>query len=456
MCGILGCYDFPGFDVPGRLERIAHRGPDGSGIAASGPAVHGHVRLALLDLTSASAQPFARGGVLSFNGEIWNHAAVRAELEALGEEFFTSGDTEVLAAALDRWGVDSALPRLEGMFAFAWSKGDCHVLVRDRYGKVPLHVHRSGRSFAWSSEMKGLGREMPSAPLPPASILDLATRRLRRWYDVPPASADPSPAPILADLREGVRARLVADAPLCCLVSGGLDSSLILRLAKEAKPDVVAYTAKLDDGSADLAAARRLCAELEVPLQEVTVRAPSRADLVAAVRAIELSSKAQVEIAALCIPLAGAVASDGFKACLSGEAADELFGGYGSMCIKASRADDAGWRAIRLEQLAKMARGNFVRCNKAFMAQGVECRLPFMHRALVERVLGLGKAACPPGKRALKTAARAVLPAWVVNRQKDTFQGGSGMDEAAARAVANPARFYNAEFRSAFGGSHPA
>src|SRR5581483_10191964 len=368
MCGLLGAFDLPRFDVAARLDLIAHRGPDGSGVASSGPAVHGHVRLALLDLSEAGAQPFRRGeGLLSFNGEIWNWRAVREELERADEVFRTSCDTEVLAAALDRWGVGETLPRLEGMFAFAWSKGRTHVLARDRFGKIPLHVSRFARSFVWSSEMKGLGPEHPSAPLPPGTILDLTTGELETWYALPRRHAVESPAAIAADLRAGVAARIVSDAPLCCLISGGLDSSLILTEARRLKPDVVAFTARHDDRSADLRAARRLCAELDVSLVEVPVGAPTADTLAAAVRAIELPSKAQVEIAALCVPLARAIAAEGFKACLSGEAADELFGGYGSMCIKGARADDEAWRAIRVAQIEKMARGNFVRCNKAFM-----------------------------------------------------------------------------------------
>jgi len=244
---------------------------------------------------------------------------------------------------------------------------------------------------------------------------------------------------------------MVADAPLCCLISGGLDSSLILSIAKAMRPDIVAYTAILDDASPDLKAARRLCDEFAVPLVEVRVAAPTPNDLAAAALAIEIPSKAQVEIAAMCIPLARAIAGDGFKACLSGEAADELFGGYGNMCIAGASADDAGWRAIRVAQLAKMARGNFVRCNKAFMAAGVECRLPFMERALVETVMAMDKAACPPGKKALKAASVGIVPKWIASRPKETFQGGAGMDDAAAAVIGDPARFYRAEVFTAYG-----
>lgn len=450
MCGLFGAFDRPDVDVASRLELLAHRGPDGSGVASSGPAVHGHVRLSLVDLTAASDQPFRHAGaVLSFNGEIWNYRVVRDELTALGRTFATTGDTEVLAQALDQWGLE-ALPRLEGMFAFAWSSGDRHILVRDRFGKIPLYVSRRGTGFVWSSERKALDLAWQAIALPPGTILDLTSGRMTRWYDV--ETATPRDNRQLADMLDaGVAARLDADAPVCCLISGGLDSAFIVGLARRQGRSVTAYTARLSDDTGDLRAARRLCAEWGVDLVEVPVRTPTAADLTEAVRVIEVPSKAQVEIAAMCIPLARAIAADGFKACLSGEAADELFGGYGSMCIKGSSADDTGWRDIRLDQLAKMARGNFVRCNKVFMAAGVECRLPFMERALVETTLRATKAECPPGKGALKRAAAGLVPDWIIRRPKDTFQGGAGMDDAAAAVVSNPKVFYNRECRTLYG-----
>lgn len=448
MCGIAGAHRST-WNVDAALARIRHRGPDGSGTAQEGATVHGHVRLAVLDLTDASAQPFRYcGGLLTFNGEVWNYRELREELRALGHEFRTTGDTEVLAAALSQWGV-AALQRLDGMFAFAWTHGPLSILARDQFGKVPLYVKRTSAAFEWASERKawGDGHGAAAAPLAPATWLDLNTARVATYYRLPESRA----GSVLPMLTEGVRKRLNADAPLCVLISGGLDSAAVLILAKRAKPDVVAYTAKLDDGATDLRAARQLCREVDVPLREVQVSAPTPESIERAARCIEIPSKAQTEIATLCIPLAERIARDGFKVCLSGEASDELFGGYGNMAIAASQPG-ASWRKIRVDQLAKMARGNFVRCNKAFMAAGVECRLPFMETALVEHVLGLDKRDCPPGKGALKMALRGVVPEWVSRRTKETFQGSSGMADACARVVSEPTRFYNATIRRAFGG----
>jgi asparagine synthase (glutamine-hydrolysing) len=443
VCGIVGSYQLD-LDIDDSLDRLAHRGPDGRGVVEHEGVTHGHVRLSVQDLSEASAQPFRyRDGVLSYNGELWNGDDLRERLTDLGHDFKTTGDTEVLAAALWEWG-DDAFAYLDGMYAFCWTRPGTRILARDRFGKIPLYIARKGSAWAWASEVKAIpGRG--ASPLWPGFSLDMDSGRLRRHYSVPLSWREPEP--LLPYLEDGVLKRLVSDAPLCCLASGGLDSTLIMALAKTYRPDLEAFHSYIDPDSPDLAAARRICEELEIPLTEIQVRPPTEDDLVAAVRSIESPMKAQVEIAVLCIPLAKAIAQNGFKVCLSGEAADELFGGYGSMAIQGSKATDSGWQQIRLKQVEKMSRGNFVRCNKAFMAGGVECRLPYMDRAMVELVLNLRKRDCKPGKAALKDAARGFIPSWVVSRSKATFQGAGGGTAAAAEVIANPRRFYESVYR---------
>lgn len=248
MCGIVGMFPSDrayAWNAGAALDRIAHRGPDGRGVVEHQGVTHGHCRLSLLDLTDASAQPFAYGsGVLSYNGELWNHAGLRDSLAKLGHSFRTTGDTEVLAAALSEWGA-GALAKLDGMFAFAWTNGTTRILARDHFGKIPLYVARTPSGFRWSSERKGLGPLAGSAsPLPPGTYLDLNTGKVHRYYTLP-NTTDHAPADVLTLLDNSVRKRLLADAPLCCLISGGLDSSAILTLAKAHKADVVAYTAYL-------------------------------------------------------------------------------------------------------------------------------------------------------------------------------------------------------------------
>jgi asparagine synthase (glutamine-hydrolysing) len=449
MCGLAGNIGGTVDAVGGMLDRIRHRGPDGDGIVTTDGCIHGHVRLSLVDLSSAAAQPFSRGGsVLSFNGEIWNWRELRAEIEADGGHFVAQSDTEVLAAVLERDGLDG-LGRLDGMFAFAWSSaGGEHWLVRDSFGKVPLYVAKTTTGFVWASERKAFRGGSVPLSLAPGSAFNLRTGVTVKWYKLPPAWPTDAQG-ILTTLRAGVDKRLEADAPVCCLISGGLDSGLVLALARDRTKDVQAYTAVYDNQSPDLIAARRLCDEFGVPLTEVVIELTDES-ISNAVQSIEIASKAQIEIAILCLPLAKKIRSDGFKACLSGEAADELFGGYGNFCIQASSATDAGVIELRKQQLAKMSRGNFVRCNKAFMAGGVECRLPFMEQALVESTVQMGKQSSPLGKKLLKSAAAGVVPSWVVKRAKDTFQGGSGISAAISKRIHSPTRWYNAELKRRF------
>lgn len=412
---------------------------------------------------------------LAYVGEVWNAGELREELIAgtnqaaaiphggvdysfsNGYHFETTGDTEVVAAAIHRWGT-AAISRLEGMFALSWTHGSGTYLARDRFGKVPLYWTPPrgslfGDGIAWASERKGLGDLSPEAEaVPPGTILSLSNGGTAQEYysqGQTQNGQEASPGVVRDLLRRGVARRLVSDVPLCCLISGGMDSAAILALVREHVPDVVAYHAYRDPASLDLAAARRLCDEWDVELREVEVRDPTEEDVKAAVAAVEVPMKAQVEIALLCLPLARRLREDGFRVVLSGEAADEIFGGYGNLARKSGT--DETWRAARLAAVAKMARGNFCRVNKVFMAHGVEGRLPFMERELVELVLGLGVKDCPPGKKLLKEAVRGLVPDWVIARQKETFQGAGGMISACAGLYESPIVEYNRLAREMFG-----
>lgn len=469
MCGIAGSFhpdsDEPDPIVDYMLDRIAHRGPDARGVVNWTAATHGHVRLSIMDPQPRSDQPFIYGGVLlSFNGEIWNYRELREQMESVGARFETEGDTEVLAAWLN-WALGSdmledAVSKLDGQFAFALTESVSGRtwLVRDRYGEVPLYVLEEEDSLLsmgavrWASERRAFDRRGADAvPVPPGTIWRLGGP-MEGFYRLPAMIGAPTgPSDVLGMLRDAVRRRLMADVPVAFLSSGGLDSSIILRLVQELGVEPVAFTSYLTGDSADREAARRICSELEVPLVEVV---PEIHGHMArhAVQVIEIPMKVQVEIAQLCLPLAEKISDYGFKVVLSGEGADELFGGYGNLARKAT--DDSSWMHARRAAVEKMARGNCVRTNKVFMAAGVEARLPFLDRDLIDVVLPLSLRDCPPGKELLKEAGRRLgLPEWCVSQEKRTFQGAGGtaalMD---SRYEGSAVKEYNALARELFGG----
>lgn len=262
----------------GAIQAVAHRGPDGEGweehATPAGPLMLGHRRLAIVDITPAGAQPMARGGaVVVYNGEIYNHLELRAELEGLGHVFATRSDTEVLLAAWEQWG-ESCLDRFNGMFAFVlWDRGrNLLFAARDRFGVKPLYLWSPpGGGVAFASEIKQFAAVAGfEARLEPGAAYDFlawgvfdhsaatlfrgvrqlrggecavvrlepggAVPDIRRWYVMPvPGSLDLSAAEAVERFRglmaDSVALRLRSDVPVGSCLSGGLDSSAIVCLA---------------------------------------------------------------------------------------------------------------------------------------------------------------------------------------------------------------------------------
>ncbi|MFC3096374.1 XrtA/PEP-CTERM system amidotransferase [Alteraurantiacibacter palmitatis] len=281
MCGIAGlfhCGTIKPVD-PARVARmcdaLAHRGPDGSGVWTAPGVGLGHRRLSIIDL-AGSPQPMHSADdrhVISFNGEIYNYRELRRELEGLGAEFRTSGDTEVILAAYQRWGTD-CVSRFNGMFAFAiYDKAERTLfLARDRFGVKPLFTALlSDGSLAFASELKGLlAHPLLRREVDPLGIEDYMAfgyvpdhRSILRGVDKLPAGhwqllhhdAPPAPpqqywdisfaerrrgkprdleAELLHHLREAVTSRMVADVPLGAFLSGGVDSSSVVAMMAEA------------------------------------------------------------------------------------------------------------------------------------------------------------------------------------------------------------------------------
>jgi asparagine synthase (glutamine-hydrolysing) len=313
VCGIAGWVARDKGDIDESVLRamarsIAHRGPDGEGVWITAGVGLAHRRLSILDLSDAASQPMIsprNGSVLVFNGEIYNFARVRDQLAGHGESFTSSGDTEVLHHALDRWGED-ALPRVHGMFAFAyWHPGRRELLLaRDRFGKKPIYYaplggERGVDGVIFASEMRALlahPRVRAERSIDPVALAQYLTHeyvpaprsilgnvrkllpgQMLRWRDGVGFRIVPYYAPRhhratkgrpkelvqrFTDLvQEATRERLVADVPVGIFLSGGLDSSFVAACATKVHPHVKTFSVGFDDPSFDESRHARAVAE---------------------------------------------------------------------------------------------------------------------------------------------------------------------------------------------------
>ncbi|MBZ9849997.1 asparagine synthase (glutamine-hydrolyzing) [Mesorhizobium sp. CA14] len=318
MCGIAGILTLPAEMDPTSLEAIGpitsslrHRGPDGQGLWMDRDAgiALGHRRLAIVDLSGTGRQPMRSASgryMITFNGEIYNFRDLRRELEGLGRQFHGTGDTEVLLCAIETWGLEIALRRCAGMFAFGlWDlKTRTLHLARDRMGKKPLYIALAGRALVFASELKAIRYFPHFSPeldlgaagamlskgwvpdcaciwrnvfkLPPGSVLsvrsaDLAqagsagslSQRVEHWWSLAEIATKGREDPIdgtdgdltneLDDLlRLAVRERMISDVPLGSFLSGGIDSSTVVALMQaQSTSPVRTFTIAFAEGGFD-------------------------------------------------------------------------------------------------------------------------------------------------------------------------------------------------------------
>ena len=366
-------------------QTLLHRGPDDSGVWAD--ETHGvglaFRRLAIIDLSPAGHQPMqSHDGsmVLVFNGEIYNAPEIRAKLP--GVSWRGHSDTEILLEALGRWGLKKTLSRVDGMFAFAlWNKKTAALtLARDRFGEKPLYWGWCQDALVFGSELKALGRHpdfdrtldptaiaqyirwnwfpAPSTPfanirsLMPGQVLELdQTGAERVWAYWDPKDAAAAVRPFQGSFAEAAEAvervlaqsvewRLRADVPVALFLSGGVDSSLIAALAAPSQPDLKSYSiafdnAYLDESPYAAQVARYFSLDFH-PLRVTEQDALTLVPRLPALLDIPLGDSAAIPLA-LISQLAGAAV----RVVLSGDGADELFGGYGT-----HRAVAADWQAM--------------------------------------------------------------------------------------------------------------
>ena len=273
MCGVLGAYGgVAATELSSHLEQLRHRGPDGSGICSTAAGVLAHTRLAIVDVEHGS-QPQAYGRLhISYNGEIYNHLALRREYLAQ-EALATNSDTEVVLRLYAALGPPS-VALLDGMFAIAILDDETLFLARDPIGIKPLYLGFAGSVLYFASEIKALPPKVERVEIFPPGHWYHSELGLHRFYHVGqargllPTPRDETAAQeqLAAILRDAVVKRLMADVPVGVSLSGGLDSSIVTLLAKEGllakDQDVLHSFAVGVEGGEDLAAAaawRRSC-----------------------------------------------------------------------------------------------------------------------------------------------------------------------------------------------------
>jgi asparagine synthase (glutamine-hydrolysing) len=448
MCSILGLLDLPpGADLPAlrtdALERSArqrHRGPDWSGVHVDDRAILVHERLAIVG-TGSGAQPLRSVDgdlVLAVNGEIYNHADLRAALRDR-YEFTTDSDCEVINALYREHGDASFVDRLEGIFAFVlWDRARGRYLVaRDGIGVCPLYFGADDAGVLHvASEMKALlGTGIDVQVFPPGHVLDSRVGAptpywAPRWRDYDAVRGiEVGPRALRATLEGAVRRQSMSEVPYGVLLSGGLDSSLVAACAVKAAGAPLHSFAIGLAGAPDLAAARIAADAIGTTHHELHFTVEEGIDaLPEVVRHIESYDVTSIRASTPMFLMARKIRALGVKMVLSGEGADEVFGGY----LYFHKAPSA--RAFHEECVRKLDALHLYDCNranKAMAAWGVEARVPFLDRDFLAVSMGMDAEHKRAGqgrmeKAVLRRAFDGVLPDQILWRQKEQFSDGVG------------------------------
>lgn len=482
MCGIAGILSKSGENVVplvgSMLACMVNRGPDGVGLIANGQIVRsnsiatmqsqfqkvsatsalGHTRLAIVGGT-CGAQPFSSCDgrlVLEHNGEIYNYKEIRKKLEKR-HKFTTTTDSEVIVHMLEDHlrknsllgAIKRTVAELDGVYALAiqdTQTGET-ALVRDRIGVRQLYYADTKSVVAFASERKALwkiGIEEPTRRIMPGSAIFISPDGRLQTFQV----ADPIPPKVrvvhktMASAIEGYKKALVEAmekrtqdfTEIGIIFSGGIDSVLVAYLAAKIVPKVVCYTCGVK-GSSDIANARQIAERLGLELKVAELDHDSVEKLIPEViNVIEDANAGQVEVA---LPVYGAVRlahQDGIKVMLTGQGADELFGGYSWY---AKVAEKEGYRNLRrhmIEDLLLLYKETLEREDKITMAHSIELREPFLDPEVIRVALGIDLRLNVKGGRDTlgkhvhrKVAQSLGIPKDIAYRVKEAAQHGSGM-----------------------------
>lgn len=438
---------------------IRHRGPDWSGIYCGGSAILVHERLSIVDPQSGGQPLYSpdKKQILAVNGEIYNHREIRERFKGR-YEFQTGSDCEVILALYREKGTDF-LEDLSGIFAFALydEEKDDFLIARDPIGVIPLYIGRDkeGKIYC-ASELKALEGFCDSyEPFLPGHCYIGSEGVMKRWYTRDWMKYDESlPETVSSEtyqqevtavhdaLEDAVRRQLMSDVPYGVLLSGGLDSSVISAIAKQfaAKrietdgqkdawwPQLHSFAVGLE-GSPDLAKAREVADFIGTVHHEIHYTIQEGLDAIRdVIYYIETYDVTTVRASTPMYLLARVIKSMGIKMVLSGEGADEVFGGY----LYFHKAPDArAFHEETVRKLSKLYLYDCLRANKSLSAWGVEGRVPFLDKEFLDVAMRIHPASkmCPGKtieKKVVREAFAHLLPESVAWRQKEQFSDGVG------------------------------
>lgn len=458
MCGIVGIFNIKQQTADLRKkalrmsQKIRHRGPDWSGIYCGKSAILAHERLSIVDPKSGKQPLFSPDNkhILAVNGEIYNHRAIREQYKDK-YKFQTGSDCEVILALYQEKGIDF-LEDISGIFAFALydEEKDEFLIARDPIGVIPLFIGRDkdGKVYC-ASELKALeGFCDEYEPFLPGHYYSSKEGIMKRWYKRDWFEYDAvkdngaSVKDIHDALESAVKRQLMSDVPYGVLLSGGLDSSVISAVAKKFAHKRIEEEGKSDawwprlhsfavglKGAPDLAKAKEVAEHIGTVHHEINYTIQEGLDAIRdVIYFIETYDVTTVRASTPMYLLARVIKSMGIKMVLSGEGADEIFGGY-LYFHKAPNAREFHEETVR--KLGKLHLYDCLRANKSLSAWGVEGRVPFLDKEFLDVAMRTNPEAkmCPGNeieKKIVREAFAEYLPESVAWRQKEQFSDGVG------------------------------
>lgn len=446
MCGILAIIG-KGKDqalVQQLSKRMSHRGPDESDLyVTESGSILSHERLSIIDLTTGR-QPIqgTSKAWMVHNGEIYNHQNLR-DAVLKNHTFRTTSDSEVIVHLYEEFGYDFC-NMLDGMFAFVVINGDDFIAGRDPLGIKPLYygLDERGRIY-FASEMKAIADHCKTfSTFPPGYYYTQKTGFVKyyrpQWEDASKAVEDVDLVAIRESLTQAVKKRLMSDVPVGVLLSGGLDSSLTssiaARLLEASGKKLKSFSIGLDANAPDAVAARKVADFLGTEHYEIHFTIEQGIEILdKLIWHLETYDVTSVRASTPMYFLSKAIRETGVKVVLSGEGADEVFGGYLYFRNAPSAAD---FQQETIERVQKLFTADLLRADKSTMAHGLEARVPFLDKAFLELAIKIRPEEKQPKtydgvekyilRKAFDTPERPYLPSEVLWRQKEQFSDGVG------------------------------